>query len=224
LTAPNTDPRRLRFPQDRTAFVYTGPNAPILTPPQAGLVVYRDPAGTQPANIQTPGGQAIANSTIYIGTDFLLPEFLGPTGHVVKLYARLVGTTGATYPLDAQYGDQIAQEPSLVVGEGPPEDSTGSWGSMYLDQANWLYYGPKTDTWPDDPTPIRGPQGFPGSTYEHTQVSPSTLWTMPHPLGYWPAVTYVDSAGSVVLGDTSYGDGVAYGSFSAPFAGKALMR
>lgn len=224
MSAPNVDPRRLRFPQDRTAFVYTGPNAPILTPLQIGLAVYLDQAGTQLANITTLGGSPISGSTVVIGTDFLIPEFLGPEGHVTVLHARRVGTTGPTYPLDAQYADQLGMDPSLVVGDGAPSNSVGSWGSMYLDKVNWLYYGPKTATWPSEGTSVRGPQGFPGNTYEHTQVAPATLWTMTHPLGYWPSVTYVDSAGTVVLGDTSYGDGVAYGSFSAPFAGKALLR
>lgn len=224
MTAPNQDPRRLRFPEDRTAFVYQGVNEPILSPPRTGLVIYTDAAGTTPADIATLDGVPITNSTVYIGQDFLLPEFLGPTGHVTELWARAVGSLGPAHSLDAQYSDQLADRPMLLVGEGPPSDDLGTYGSMYLDKVNWLMFGPKTDAWPATGTSIRGPQGFAGGTYEYIQVSPATEWVIPHPLAYRPHVTYIDSAGTVVVGDTSYPDpAVVVGTFSAPFAGTALM-
>ena len=60
---------RLRFPDDRTVFVYQQPGQPILTPPRTGFIVFLDQAGTQLADIQTPAGNPIEFSTVYTGTD-----------------------------------------------------------------------------------------------------------------------------------------------------------
>lgn len=225
MTTPNLDPRRLRFPQDRTVFIHTGPNAPILSPPRSGLVVYADHDATQLADITTLQGAPIPNSTIHIGEDSLMPEFLGPPGHVMRLWMRLLGDVGETSPLDAQAMDHLGSVPLLVVGDGAPTDDVGTYGSMYLDRANWALHGPKTESWPAGPgTSIRGPQGPAGGTWEHSQVSPSTTWTIQHPLNYRPNVAFIDSAGSVVVGDTRHpSPGVVVAEFSAPFAGTALL-
>lgn len=224
MTAPNVDPRRLRFPEDRTAFVYTGPNQAILTPPQVGIEIWADAGATTLADITTVDGAPITGSKIFIGTDFLVPEFLGPVEHVTRVWARTVGATGAPYPLDAQYSDQLADLPMLLAAPGPPGPEVGSYGSMYLDNANWVLYGPKTDTWPATGTSMRGPEGPAGGTWEYVQVSPATVWTIAHPLPYRPNVSYVDSAGSVVVGDTAHPSaGVIVATFSAPFAGTALL-
>lgn len=66
--------------------------------------------------------------------------------------------------------------------------------------------------------------GPPNSFYRHVQTSPASIWTITHPLGRRPAVTIVDSAGTPVEGDVDYpSTSVVVASFSAPFAGEALL-
>lgn len=90
---------RLRFPQDRTAFVYQGDYAAVLTPPRTGLQVYADAACTQLADIVDPVSEgAITGSTVYTENG-LVDEFLGPDG-VTRLWIRIVGSTGAGKAVD----------------------------------------------------------------------------------------------------------------------------
>lgn len=78
---------------------------------------------------------------------------------------------------------------------------------------------------------IQGPpgaQGEPGTSiplYIHTQAVPSATWNVTHNLNTYPAITVVDSANSVVIGDAEYLDtNNVVLSFSAPFSGKAYLR
>ena len=50
---------------------------------------------------------------------------------------------------------------------------------------------------------IQGPagaMGTPGARYVHTQASTSTIWTVPHNLGFRPVVTVLTVGGQEVLG------------------------
>lgn len=223
MTGPNLDPARMRFPADRAAFVYQGPNQPILTPPTTGLKVYSNESGTTLANITDLNGTVIGDSKIFTGSDGLLPEFYGPQGAVARLWVRSEGSN-RVYPLDARVIDQFGRVAQLLVGDMPPEDSMGAYGSMYLEKPAQLLYGPKTNTWPRPGVSIRGVPGPAGGTEEFLQVSPQTVWTIEHDLTYDPHVTIIDSAGSMVLGDVRYPSaGTITVTFSAPFAGKALL-
>jgi hypothetical protein len=63
------------------------------------------------------------------------------------------------------------------------------------------------------------------STYTHTQASASSIWTITHNLSCFPAVTVVDSADSVVIGDVEYiSANVVRVTFVAAFAGKAYLN
>jgi hypothetical protein len=60
--------------------------------------------------------------------------------------------------------------------------------------------------------------------YIHTQASPSTSWSITHPLGGRPSVTVVDSAGTVVIGEVLYISNTQVTvSFTAPFSGYAYL-
>jgi hypothetical protein len=61
--------------------------------------------------------------------------------------------------------------------------------------------GPKGDTGPAGPV---GPQGASGGFLTFTQNAVSNTWTIPHSLGYYPAVTTTDSANTVIDGTISY--------------------
>jgi hypothetical protein len=228
MTAPNLNPRRLRFPADRTSFIYQGSGLPILMPAGNGVIIYTDSNATTLANITYPDTTPIPDSKIFIANG-LLPEFYGPTGHVLRVYARSVGSVGAPYPLDAQPSDISDATPLLVAGPGAPNDAMGTYGSMYIDTLNQLLYGPKTVTWPTPGVPLSGSGGGGGSTsYIFTQSSPSASWTITNPFAYRPLVEIIDSAGNVVVGDITYPASPTLtpiaATFSAPFAGTAVLR
>jgi len=67
-----------------------------------------------------------------------------------------------------------------------------------------VYTSTPGPTGPKGDTGATGPQGISGGSLTFTQNSVSTTWTITHSLGYYPAVTTTDSAGTVVEGTISY--------------------
>lgn len=75
--------------------------------------------------------------------------------------------------------------------------------------------------------------GTPGTTslapaqelaYAHTQGTSSATWTINHNLDFYPNVTVVDSAGTIVEGEISYTNrNQVVLTFSAAFSGKAYL-
>ena len=62
-------------------------------------------------------------------------------------------------------------------------------------------------------------------TYVHTQATASAEWTITHSLGKYPAVSVVDSAGNVVVGEVTYIDvNALIVCFTAIFSGKAFCN
>jgi hypothetical protein len=62
------------------------------------------------------------------------------------------------------------------------------------------------------------------SRYVHTQASAATTWTINHNLKMYPAVTVVDSAGSHVMGQTTYPSlNTVVVEFTSGFSGKAYL-
>lgn len=60
--------------------------------------------------------------------------------------------------------------------------------------------------------------------YNHTQLVPAATWDITHGLGRFPAVTVVDSAGSVVEGEVDYvSENQLVITFSAAFSGYASL-
>jgi hypothetical protein len=193
-----------------------------------GVIIYSDSNAATLADIAHLDGTVISDSKIFIANG-LLPEFYGPTGHVLRVYARSVGSVGAPYPLDAQPSDVSDVTPLLLAGPGAPNDAVGPYGSMYIDTVNQLLYGPKTVSWPTPGMPLSGSgSGGGSSSFLYTQASPSATWTITNPFTYLPLIDVLDSAGSRVFGDIQYPTSPALTpivvSFSAPFAGTALLR
>lgn len=61
--------------------------------------------------------------------------------------------------------------------------------------------------------------------FEYAQSVPSNTWVIQHNLGKEPAVTVVDSAGSIVEGDCQYiDDSKIILTFSSAFSGKAYLN
>jgi hypothetical protein len=63
-----------------------------------------------------------------------------------------------------------------------------------------------------------------GGNYTHNQISSSPTWTITHNLGFFPAVSVVDSGGNHVIGDVTYvSQNVVTVSFNSSFGGKAYL-
>jgi hypothetical protein len=64
--------------------------------------------------------------------------------------------------------------------------------------------GQRGATGPAGPQGPAGPAGVSGGFFTFTQNSVTTTWNITHSLGYHPAVTTTDSAGTVIEGSVSY--------------------
>lgn len=63
-----------------------------------------------------------------------------------------------------------------------------------------------------------------GGNYTHNQIASSSTWTITHNLGFFPAVSVVDSGGNHVIGDVTYvSQNVVTVSFNSSFGGKAYL-
>lgn len=63
-----------------------------------------------------------------------------------------------------------------------------------------------------------------GGNYTHNQIASSSTWTITHNLGFFPAVSVVDSGGNYVIGDVTYvSQNVVTVSFNSSFGGKAYL-
>ena len=61
--------------------------------------------------------------------------------------------------------------------------------------------------------------------YIHTQIAASNNWTITHNLNKYPAITIVDSGGTVVIGEIEYINlNLAYVKFNGIFSGKAYCN
>jgi hypothetical protein len=81
--------------------------------------------------------------------------------------------------------------------------------------------GPEGDPGPPGPP---GPEGPEGGYFVFNQATPAAVWTVDHPLNYFPNVTVVDSAGDEVVGDVTYVSATRVVlTYSAAFAGSAYL-
>jgi hypothetical protein len=108
---------RLRYPDDRVAYVYDEPGRPILMPDRTPLPVFTDQACTQPADIQYPDGTQVPSGILRVGPDGLVPEFLGPPDGASTLYTR----AAAGQPVYALYAEATARIDQLATAVGQPD-------------------------------------------------------------------------------------------------------
>jgi glycerophosphoryl diester phosphodiesterase len=95
---------RWLFPQDRLVFRYGAPGTPLYSPQGETVTIFTDAAATVAASILEPDGTPTDN-TLDIGSDCLIPEFLGPD-NLTEVYAK--NSAGAITALYATTG-QIVQ-------------------------------------------------------------------------------------------------------------------
>lgn len=118
-------------------------------------------------------------------------------------------------------GSQGVSGSSILEGEGPPAASLGLEGDIYIDSSTGDFWGPKSLTaWPATPFYSAGLT----RRHVHSQQVPVEIWNITHTLGGYPAVTVVDSASTIVIGEVSYiSTSEVRVSFSAPFSGYAYL-
>jgi len=69
-----------------------------------------------------------------------------------------------------------------------------------------------------------GVTGLTALAYNHRQLVASDTWTITHSLGFYPNVTVVDSANSLVEGEIAYTNrNSLIATFSASFSGNAYL-
>jgi hypothetical protein len=71
---------------------------------------------------------------------------------------------------------------------------------------------------------IKGDKGDPGDSFIYDQSVASDTWIINHGMGFYPAVTVVDSAEDEVEGDLKYIDAnTVQLNFNGGFAGRAFL-
>lgn len=153
-------------------------------------------------------------------------------GDPIKVTAPigLPGSPGPPGP-PGEDGTSVSIVGSVPSADDLPDDLTeDDAGDGYITSDTghlWVWDG---DSW-SDAGAIQGPPGPPGppgpttgSAYVFNQATPSATWVITHPLAYYPSVTVVDSAGSVVEGDLKYTSATSLTvSFSGAFSGTAYL-
>ena len=76
-----------------------------------------------------------------------------------------------------------------------------------------------------DHTTTISAEGTSAKHYTHNQLTPSAEWRVEHNLDKYPAVTVVDSAGSVVIGEVQYiSTNAVLITFRSAFSGSAYFN
>ena len=85
--------------------------------------------------------------------------------------------------------------------------------------------GPPGDTGPIGPEGPTGPPGPMATSYIHTQLPPSAVWSVVHGLNRFPSVTVVDTGNSVVIPSVTYDSNNALTiTFGSATSGKAYLN
>jgi hypothetical protein len=110
----------------------------------------------------------------------------------------------------------------IIKKDGPPTSADGVDGDYYIqaDAVGLPLFGPRNNgQWPSDPILLGVTERF-----EFNQSTPAETWDIIHPLGGYPSVSLVDSAGTIVVGTVEYiSTSHVRATFTAPFSGKAYL-
>lgn len=149
------------------------------------------------------------------GDTVTIPGAKGETGPVGPMGPQgPIGLTGPPGPQGAigPTGPMGATGPAGADGAAEALPPGGTVGQVLVKQS-------ATD---GDATWTSAPGGL---VMRYQQAFPSTVWTIDHPLGYWPNVTVTDPTGLVLLpGDLRYVDAdTIQVFFSAAIDGYAIL-
>lgn len=194
--------------------------------------------------ILTPAGNPVANVPVFIS---LRPEGCFRTSDSAELVSPLVLATDATgfwttplednlniTPVGSYYEIEERVPPMYggtqiwniyVLGVG------GNVGDLWTNQNPPAPYIPVYEG-PQGPEGLPGPPGPPGPPgdsaaggYVHDQMTPASLWTIDHNLGFRPGGIHVsDSEGADVEGEVTYiTDNQLTIEFAGAFSGRAIV-
>ena len=181
--------------------------------PEVTVNVKKQTAASVAVGVSSPSDPS---STVEVGT-----------GVVIVRGTRIF--TGTGDPNGQNLMDPMGGQPTL--------------GSLYIQDTGylWMYQttptgpawvftgidlggvGPPGATGPPGPTGSPGPTGPVGGAFMFVQNTPSSVWTIPHNLGYPPAVTVIDTSGAQIEGDAVLTSTIVTLTFSAAFAGTAYL-
>lgn len=125
---------RLLFPQDRTAFLYTGPGEPIRQPWMTGLTMYLDSDCTLLADLIDIAGDPLPGSQVFIGANGLLPPFYGPVSGISRLWAK--PPVDDPFPVDAAY---VPGQPDSLLVSRPGVATVASGGAHYYNDTGYTW-------------------------------------------------------------------------------------
>jgi hypothetical protein len=176
------------------------------------------------------------------------PGPVGPTGVTGATGAQgPQGNTGATGPpgpqgaigLPGPPGPQGTPGDSGVIGPAGPIGPPGPTGAPGPPGGDSTVPGPPGVGVPPagtagqalkkrssaDYDTVWGDIAAGGVSYEFSQPSPATVWSVAHNLGMHPSVTVVDTGGTVVMPDVHYNDpNTVTVSFGGATSGKAYLN
>jgi hypothetical protein len=118
-------------------------------------------------------------------------------------------------PFTTGVGPAGPEGPQGATGNTGPPGPTGAPGSP----------GPQGPQGPPGPAGTGGGAAGPGGTLVFTQGSPSTVWSITHNLGAYPAVEVVDTGNTMIIPDIQFNDANSLTlSFGAPTSGKVYLN
>lgn len=130
-------------------------------------------------------------------------------------YTTVTKTTTVSSVSKPLEGILEIHDPGIAGAAGPP--NVLSIGSVTSGTAAVTITGTAPSQVINFVLPIAG-------SYIHTQSVSASTWTINHNLGYYPAVSVVDSGESLVIGDVTYiSTNTLSVSFNASFGGKAYL-
>lgn len=123
-------------------------------------------------------------------------------------------------------GPQGPRGNMVLTGSTDPSPIVGLIGDLYINVATGVIFGPKTELGWGVGVAIGGETGgVPSSAFGHThyQVTPSSVWIIPHTLVFNPNITVVDLTGKAIEGDYEYNGNTVTATFSESITGAAYL-
>lgn len=100
----------------------------------------------------------------------------------------------------------------------------GSGSTTYVNDIISITTPSGTTSYGQTTTPTSPTVVLPEIAYSHIQGTASATWTITHNLDFYPNVTILDSAGTIVEGEIAYTSrNQVVLTFSAAFSGKAYL-
>jgi tellurite resistance-related uncharacterized protein len=131
-------------------------------------------------------------------------------------------------------------EGSVIVTSTPPTNTSLIWIDNSVNPVVWKKYNTQTSIWEiinvgdgdindsiesSENTTWSSEQILERNSFEFTQIEPSLLWIIEHPLKRYPSVVIMDSNNDQIIGNVIYiSNSVIHIEFDIPISGKAYLN